>query len=159
MQYNLGEKLSIIGKVDTLNIGNTFKNVSVLNEEKKVINIKLEHIEFKSLEIGKLYVFHVLVEARSDGELILQAETYQRVEEVLDTDKIHALYEFFYTYAPIPLKSIKAEIEDYLERIKSESLKTLTRYLYEQYKDKFYTAEVLENSIYIYIYKALNHKQ
>jgi 3'-5' exoribonuclease len=137
--YNQGDKLEIIGKVDTLNIGNTFKNVSVLNEEKKVVNVKLDNIEFKSLEIGKLYVFYVSVDSRADGELILQATSYKRIEDVLETEKIHQLYEFFYTYAPIPLKTIKAEIEAYLDRIQAQPLKTLTNYLYQKFKDKFYT--------------------
>lgn len=139
MTHQVNQTVSVIGKVDALNVGHTFKNVSVLNQEGKVINLKLDRIEFKSIKIGKLYVFEGIVEAKADGELIIQCVSYQRVEETLDTEKVHALYEHFYVYAPIPLKTIKETIEAYLNRISNQSLKLLTQYLYEKYQEKFYT--------------------
>ncbi len=139
MTYIVDQDIIIIGKVDALNIGHTFKNVSVLNQEGKVINLKLEKIEFKQLEVGKLYQFKGIAEARPDGDVIIQCLEFQKIEEVLETKDIHALYEHFYDYAPLPLKEIKQTIETYLHRIKEPNLKQLTLYLYEKNQERFYT--------------------
>lgn len=139
MTYQVNQTVSVIGKIDALNVGHTFKNVSVLNQEGKVINLKLDRIEYKTLEIGKLYVLDGIVEAKADGELIVQCVSFKTIEEALDIDKVHDLYEHFYVYAPLPLKTIKKTIEEYLDRIVEPSLKLLTQYLYEKYQEKFYT--------------------
>ncbi|MGB0175209.1 MAG: metal-dependent phosphohydrolase [Acholeplasmataceae bacterium] len=139
MTLKLNDIHTIVGKVDNINQGSTFTNINVILEDQKSKNIKLDNVSLDDLYVGKLYQFDVIVEARNDTDLYLQCQKYQPVEAVFTEDQLQPLYETFYTYAPVPLKTIKKTIEAYLKKIKHPVIRAIVDEIYNKQKHAFYT--------------------
>lgn len=139
MTLQLNEKHTLIGKVDHINQGTTFLNVNVILEDQKSKNIKLDKVSLEGLHVGKIYQFESIVEARNEVDLYLQCESYQPIENIYQDDALQHVYETFYTYAPVALKTIKKTIESYIKKIKHPVVKAIVDDIYEQKKHAFYT--------------------
>lgn len=139
MTLKLNDTLTFIGKVDNINLGPNFINTNVILEDLKSKNIKLDRVSIDDLYVGKLYQFEAVVESKNETDLFLQCLSFVPVENVIEENKLQALYEKFYTYAPVPLKTIKKTIESYLKKIKHPVIKAIVSDIYEQQKHAFYT--------------------
>lgn len=139
MALKLHDTHTFIGKVDNINKGKHFLNTTIILEDDKTVNIKLDDIPIEVLYVGKLYEFNVVVESKNDSDLFYQCKSFKPVEEVLAPEKLQALYESFYIYAPLPMKMIKKIVESYIKKIKNPVIKKIVDDIYEKQKSAFYT--------------------
>lgn len=133
----LDKKSVFIGKVESLNQGANFCNTTVALENKTHVNVKLELEALKELQIGKIYQFEV-IGVKKDEDVVLKNLSFIPIEQALSKADLSYYYSIFYAYAPIPMKEIKAAIEDYIARIENKVLHQVTETVYNIYKDDFY---------------------
>lgn len=131
--------LKIIAKIEGVNQGAHFCNITVLSNKDQVLNIKLDHNDLKTLEIGKAYVFTVNEKTLEDKDKkIFEYISSDLIENVLTEDELDELLPKFYSYAPISPNLIRKGIEDFLKQIKNPIYQKITKEIYEQHKDLFY---------------------
>ena len=128
-----------IGKVDNVNRGDHFKNVTIKLEDQKLMNIKLDLVDESKLVLGRIYQFDVSIETKHETETYLQCQSYVAIESVVDDQEIDRLYDVFYEVAPKKISDIKKGIETYLARIKTASIKSIVETIYHQHEHQFYT--------------------
>ncbi|WP_051614312.1 HD domain-containing protein [Acholeplasma equifetale] len=130
--------MKIIGKIESINKGAHFSNTTIILEDKTRANIKLDLVDEKDLQIGKVYVFDVEEFYREDV-LNYRALKYMTVEDAgFSKEKLTEFWNSFYDYAPIPISEIKKGIESYLNRIDNKVLKDITKDIYQKFEDKYY---------------------
>jgi len=129
--------ITIIGKVDSINVGPHFCNTTIMIETKQNVNIKLDSSDAKKLKIGKIYQFSV-IEVLKDEEKSFKNVSFVLVEDIFSPDELAKMYQTFYEYAPIPLDEIKTQIETYLKKIKNPIIKSVTTEVYNKFKSHFY---------------------
>lgn len=134
----MNEKLVLIGKVESVNVGEHFCNTTIVNEHKKSINIKLEKSEIGNILLGKAYVFDVYMENRNEKDVYVYIES-NLIEDKLEDSELDRLLPIFYNYAPISPEELRTGIESYLNLITNVNIKNITLELYNQFKIKFYT--------------------
>lgn len=131
--------LKIIAKIEGVNQGAHFCNITVLSNKDQVLNIKLDHNDLKKLEIGKAYVFTVNEKTLEDKDKkIFEYISSDLIENVLTEDELDELLPKFYSYAPISPNLIRKGIEDFLKQIENPIYQKITKEIYEQHKDLFY---------------------
>jgi 3'-5' exoribonuclease len=128
----------VIGKVENINVGPHFSNVTITVEGGKSQNLKLDRVNFDHLITGKIYQFEVTSETKADGELIYYCLSFQAIETLVTKEVLDQLYEMFYVYAPIKIKEIEEGILSFLKRISEPTLKTLTDAMYHKHQHAFY---------------------
>lgn len=129
--------LKIMAKIDGVNQGPHFCNITVSDQNNKVLNIKLEKEQLKQLTIGKAYVFLVQKELKDEKEILIFQQA-NLLEEVLSDEELNELLPIFYQYAPITLEELKTGIEQYLNKIDNKIIKDITENLYNKFKQDFY---------------------
>ena len=128
-----------VGKVDNINRGEHFKNVTIKLEDKKLINIKLDRVDESSLVMGRMYQFEVVIEMKNDVDTFFQCVRYDAIEDILKPEEIDALYDIFYEVAPKKISDIKKGIEGYIARIQHQDLLAIVSNIYDTHKHTFYT--------------------
>lgn len=133
------EKYKIIAKVDGINQGPHFCNITVTDKEDEIKNIKLDPKHLNDLEIGKAYVFTVFNKINEEREKeIIEYLSSNLIENELSEDELNELLPKFYKYAPLQPNQIKRSIEKYLDKINNKIYKTITKQLYDENKELFY---------------------
>ena len=127
----------IIAKIDNVNLGAHFCNMSVIDVNDNSINIKLDPEELEKLEVGKVYVFEYLTTVQEPRDLHTLTKA-SPVEDVLEDEELNEVLSKLYEYAPIDRSEIKKRIEVYLNKIENETIKLITDELYKKYYNKFY---------------------
>ena len=110
--------------------------MTILTLEKKLINIKFDTFTH-NLELGKMYIFECLGYEKEDEVLLKFVKTRDPFTELNDEQMEEAL-NVLYKYAPVSMRTIKTQIEKYLNKIDSKILKDITADIYEENKEKFY---------------------
>ena len=128
-----------VGKVDNINRGEHFKNVTIKLEDKKLINIKLDRVDESALVMGRIYQFEVAIEMKNDVDTFFQCVHYDAIEDILKPKAIDALYDNFYEVAPKKISEIKKGIEGYIARIQHQDLSAIVSNIYHTYQHAFYT--------------------
>jgi 3'-5' exoribonuclease len=128
-----------VGKVDNINRGEHFKNVTIKLEDKKLINIKLDRVDESALVMGRIYQFEVAIEMKNDIDTFFQCVHYDAIEDILKPKAIDALYDNFYEVAPKKISEIKKGIEGYIARIQHQDLSAIVSNIYHTYQHAFYT--------------------
>lgn len=136
MNFIANEKYDILGKIENINQGQHFLNMTILTLEKKLINIKFDTFTH-NLELGKMYIFECLGYEKEDEVLLKFVNTRDPFTELNDEQMEEAL-NVLYKYAPVSMRTIKTQIEKYLNKIDSKILKDITADIYEENKEKFY---------------------
>lgn len=127
-----------IGKVENINVGPHFSNVTIQLEGGKSQNLKLDRVNFDHLTSGKIYQFTVVSETKSDGEIVFYCLNFQAIEEIVSKEVLNQLYESFYVYAPIQIKDIETGILSYLDRVTQPTLQAITKAIYSRHQHAFY---------------------
>ena len=117
--------ITYIGKIDNLNRGEHFKNVTLKLEDQKLVNIKLDLVDESKLVLGRIYQFIVTTELKNETDTFLQCQSYQATEDISDAIEIDRLYDIFYEVAPKKTSEIKKGIESFIKRIKKPSIKQI----------------------------------
>lgn len=131
------EQFKIIAKLDSVNQGPHFCNITVSDKEKKAHNIKLDKKDLENLKVGKAYVFLVSKSFKEEKE-ILNYEDGFLIEETLSHDELNELLPIFYEYSPISHMDLKTGIESFLNSIDNKIIKKITTLIYEKYEPNFY---------------------
>lgn len=135
----MNQPIVYVGKVDNINRGEHFKNVTIKLEDKKLINIKLDRVDESALVMGRIYQFEVAIEMKNDVDTFFQCVRYDAIEDILKPEEIDALYDIFYEVAPKKISDIKKGIEGYIARIQHQDLSAIVSNIYATYKHAFYT--------------------
>jgi 3'-5' exoribonuclease len=138
MDLKENEVYKIIGKVENINTGAHFSNTTVLKQDGEHVNIKLEFEQLKDIKMGKIYEFEALSVLKLEDELILKLQSLKDIEDVLDSDELSKLLDYYYVYAPIPMADIKKGIEGFLSKIENKALADITKTIYDKHKKTFY---------------------
>lgn len=129
----------LIAKIEGINQGPHFCNITVKNKDNEILNIKLDPKELNKVEIGKAYVFKVLEKTIVEKEKdILEYVSSSLIENVLSEEELDELLPKFYTYAPLSMKQIKKEVEKYLNKIDNKVYFEITKTIYDENKETFY---------------------
>lgn len=133
------KQLKIIAKVEGINQGPHFCNITVLNDSDVVLNIKLDHNDLKKLEIGRAYVFNVNEKTLEEKDkTIFEYISSDLIEHVLSNEQLDKLLPKFYNYAPLSPNLIREGVEGFLNSIKNPVYKNITKEIYNEHKDLFY---------------------
>ncbi len=128
----------IIGKVENMNIGESFFNCNVISVNKERINLKLTKEQARLLKVDRVYEFEYAVINNND-KLVNEVIKVTDVSESLkDFAEIKEKLGAFYEVAPIDINQAKEVIEDYLANIENKVIKKITEILYDKYKANFY---------------------
>lgn len=138
MQLVENKTYFLVGKVENINRGAHFCNITIVNQEDKHINLKLEVEQLEYIVVGRIYKFEALAVIRDEDQLILRFISCEPVEDVLDPQELSEVLDYFYEYAPIPMIEIKKGIEDFLNKIENKILFDITNKIYQTHKKKFY---------------------
>lgn len=133
------QALTFIGKIDNLNRGEHFKNVTIKLEDQKLVNIKLDLVDESKLVMGRIFQFIVTTELKNESDTFLQCQSFQAIEDISDALEIDRLYDVFYEVAPKKTSEIKKGIEAYMNRIEKPSIKILVEDIYHKFQHAFYT--------------------
>lgn len=129
--------IEIIAKVENINQGLNFSNISVIDIDKQVLGLKLEPEVLEKIQVGKVYRIYyeaITNELKPYNKLI----KIDAAEEVLDSVTLSEVLDKFYIYAPLKMEVMKEEIEKYLGNINNKYIKLIVSSLYEKYKNNFY---------------------
>lgn len=133
------KEIQIIAKIDGINQGAHFCNITVQDDNDRVLNIKLDHEQLSLVEIGKAYVFNVekKILEEKDKE-VLEYKSSDLIENVLSIDLLDKLLPKFYNYAPLSPNVIRNGIEGFLNKIENPIYKEIAQFIYDEHKDIFY---------------------
>lgn len=138
MQLIENQTYFLVGKVESINKGAHFCNITIVNQQDKHINLKLEVEQLESIVIGRIYKFEALAAVRDEDQLILRFVSCQPVEDVLEPQELSEVFDYFYQYAPVSMIEIKKGIEGFLNKIENKILFEITNKTYQTHKKKFY---------------------
>lgn len=128
--------MDYIGVVESFNQGEGFNNVTVKLETKESINFKITPEDQEELSVGDIYEFKTSVRVYHEREQIV-LDSFKNLFEIYDSNRLIEILPKFYQAAPFNPKEAIGKIEDTLNRIKNNSIKTIAQYLYYNNKDKF----------------------
>ena len=127
----------VIGKVDTFNIGEHYCNMAVADLDKKVFSIKLDKEEVNNHEIGKAYLFEVVV-TETENKKSFNLIKSTPIEDALEGKELSEALLKLYEYAPLNREELREGVEGYLNQIENKNIKLITDELYKKYRNKFY---------------------
>lgn len=127
----------IVGKIDSFNRGKEINNVTIFDLNKNPFNIKLTNQQLETLTIGRAYqfVYETTKGEVRDTHFLVSANL---IEEVLEKDELSLALKTLYQYAPIELKDLKNQINEFLLEIKNPNFKLIVDELYKEYEKQFF---------------------
>ena len=128
--------MDYIGVVESFNQGEGFNNVTVKLETKESINFKITPEQQEELSVGDIYEVKTSVRVYHEREQIV-LESFKNLFEIYYSNRLIEILPKFYQAAPFNSKEAIGKIEDTLNRIKNDKIKTIAQYLYYNNKDKF----------------------
>ncbi|MDL2292491.1 metal-dependent phosphohydrolase [Acholeplasma sp. OttesenSCG-928-E16] len=135
-----GKQYFIVGKIEGINKGANFKNITVLLENEERVNLKTDDYAKNGLYIGKIFQFEVLgIKKNDSNDIILKLINAVPIEEIYDGKKLEDIMTVFYRYAPLSLTDMEKKIEACIKGINNKVLKEITDLIYQKNKNKFFT--------------------
>ena len=128
--------MDYIGVIESFNQGEGFSNVIVKLETKESINFKATPEQIEELKVGDIYLFNTSNRVYHDREQIV-LDDFKNLFEIYDSARLVDILPKFYLSAPFDAKEAIGKIEDTLNRIKNDKIRTIASYLYYNNKDKF----------------------
>ena len=128
--------MDYIGVVESFNQGEGFNNVTVKLETKESINFKATAEQIEELKVGDIYEFKTTERVYHDREQIV-LESFKNLFDIYDSARLVEILPLYYQAAPFDPKEAMGKIEDTLNRIKNDKIRTIASYLYYNNKDKF----------------------
>jgi len=128
--------MEYIGVVESFNQGDGFSNVTIKLENKESINLKATPEQIEELVVGSLYVFDATTRTYHDKEQLV-LEKADDIFKVYDSGRLVQVLPKYYQAAPFDVNEAIGLIEDTLNKIKNEKIRTIAQYLYYNNKDNF----------------------
>lgn len=135
--YELDQKYRFVGRVDNLNQGDHFSNVTLMLKDQSLINVKTNGKNHQVFVLGKIYVVDCIGTLKGE-DVVLTMDEASLADDVLSHDEIEALLPIFYDYAPVSLDVLKESILKSLNSIKNKNIFNITKAVFNKYKEKFF---------------------
>ena len=148
--------MEYIGVVESFNQGDGFSNVTIKLESKESINLKATPEQIEKLSVGSLYIFEATTRTYHDKEQLV-LENAKDIFEVYDSNRLANILPKYYQAAPFDVNEAINTIEDTLNRIKNEKIRTIAQYLYYNNKDNFIIYPAATKFHHAYISGLLYH--
>ena len=127
-----------LGKIENINKGDSWANITVILEDGNKQNIKMEPTIIDNYEMNLVYYFETICKER-EGKPYLWLISSKTLYEYEDNPSVLAvLMEKFYDYAPKSKNEMQSIIESYLAQIKNDNLKKIMNHIYQHHIDEFY---------------------
>ncbi|MBP5445772.1 MAG: HD domain-containing protein [Acholeplasmatales bacterium] len=128
--------MEYIAVVESFNQGEGFSNVTIKLENGESINLKATLEQMENLNVGSLYLFNASTRVYHEKEQLVLDDA-KDVFSIYDTTRLLSILPKFYQAAPFDAHNAIAYIEDTLNKIKNDKIRTITQYLYYNNKDNF----------------------
>ena len=128
--------MEYVAIVESFNQGDGFNNVTIKLENSESINLKATPEQIEELKIGDLYIFDATTRIYHEKEQLV-LDSFKNAFEVYDSVRLLKLLPKFYQAAPFDPNEAICKIEDTLNHIKNNNIKTIAQYLYYNNKDNF----------------------
>ena len=148
--------METIAVVESFNTGDGFSNVTVKLENKESINFKATLEQIEGLSVGDIYEFKTSERVYHDKEQLV-LEDYKNLFSFYDSNRLINILPKFYQAAPFNPSEAVLKIEDTLNRIKNDKIRTIASYLYYNNKDKFVLYPAATKFHHAYISGLLYH--
>ena len=141
--------MELIGIVTAINSSDGVYNLIVSDKDKNIMNLKISAEEGKKIKIGRAYCFkYDAVEGTERTSY--KVTSYNDIENLALEEKDKSL-RMFYKSSPLDIKTAKAEIESYVNKIENKIIKDITKYLLELNNDKYYTYPAASKMHHAYV--------
>ena len=148
--------MEYIAVVESFNVGDSFSNVTVILESKESINFKATPEQLEGLSVGDIYEFKVVERVNHEREQLV-LEEYKNLFSFYDSNRLLNILPKFYQTAPFNSNEAVLKIEETLNRIKNDKIRTIASYLYYNNKDKFVIYPAATKFHHAYISGLLYH--
>lgn len=147
---------SFYAKVDSYNMTTYDTNtLSVYDETHTRHTIRIdEHADVKE---GEVYRFDVeMIEFKGKDQYLVKSHAHISEIELTLKEK-ETLMAKFYDFAPVPIESIEATVEAYIEKLEEGPVKTITMDLFRRHEENFYLYPAATRFHHAYIGGVAHH--
>jgi len=127
--------MRLIGKISGINTSDNMINLTVVDNESNVYNIKTNQEIGRGFVVNDVYEFNVDVKDGERKQFFIV--DYKSVLEFDFLSKNQSLRDF-YSSAPVSLESLEKNIDDYLSKINNKIIKEITKELIKEYHDDYF---------------------
>ena len=132
------KEYKIIGKVESINKGQAFCNMTFILEDDSRVNVKIDDFDYSNIYVGRVYQIEVIGVMKND-DVVLKIKSSKPIEEVYSDLELENVCMKFYKYAPIQMSILQKEIEKRIGQIVNPIIKEITNSIYDKNKNSFYT--------------------
>src|SRR5690554_1216046 len=111
------------------------------------------------LKDGDLYLFETALTMHNDKEQPLVKEVTHINDLDISLNEQENLMRTFYSFAPVDIEKVKANVEIYLNKITNETIKKITHKLYKKYEKAFYLYPAATRFHHAYIGGLAHHTE
>ena len=148
--------MEYIGVVESFNHGEGFSNVTIKLENSESINLKATVEQMEGLSVGELFIFDASTRIYHEKEQLV-LESYKNAFSEYDSLRLLKILPKFYQAAPFNAEEAIGKIEDTLNKIKNNNIRSIAQYLYYNEKDKFIIYPAATKFHHAYISGLLYH--
>ena len=126
--------MELIAKVTGINISDDITNLTVIDKDKNVYNLKINNPDKIIKEHSYIFNYHVVKGIERNTNYI---DDFKEITELGLKDQDNDL-RMFYNQSPISLEDAEAEIKKYINKIDNKIIKDITKALIDKYYDKYF---------------------
>ena len=126
--------MELIAKVTGINISDDITNLTVIDKDKNVYNLKINNPDKIIKEHSYIFNYHVVKGTERNTNYI---DDFKEITELGLKDQDNDL-RMFYNQSPISLEDAEAEIKKYINKIDNKIIKDITKALIDKYYDKYF---------------------
>lgn len=138
MILEINNNYCFLGKIENINKGDTWANVTVILEDGNKQNIKMDPIIIDNYELNLVYYFETTSREREGKPYLWLISSKTIYEYEKDPSILALLMEKFYDYAPKSKNEMQGIIEGYLALIKNDNINKIMNLIYQKHIDEFY---------------------
>ena len=126
--------MELIAKVTGINISDDITNLTVIDKDKNVYNLKISNPDKIIKEHSYIFNYHVVKGTERNTNYI---DDFKEITELGLKDQDNDL-RMFYNQSPISLEDAEVEIKKYINKIDNKIIKDITKSLIDKYYDKYF---------------------
>ena len=131
------KEYSLIGKIDSLNHGETWANLSLLLEDGTKQTVKITPDLISNFHVNGLYYFELIGALREDKPY-LKVTNFKTIFEYAENDELERILRIFYDYSPISQNELKTQIYDFINDINNQTINMIVNKIMNKHKDDFF---------------------
>ena len=126
--------MELIAKVTGINISDDVTNLTVVDKDRNIYNLKINDPKNISKEHSYIFNYHVVKGSERNTNII---DSFKEITE-LGLEEADRDLRLFYNQSPISLKDAEDEIKGYVNKIDNKVIKEITKALIDKYYDKYF---------------------